>query len=68
MHQEAAMLAATAALQPILCKDLANIVLAFLVLETEAWDPWSGWQEVREFDSAGFYGHVPMCPTELPLF
>ena len=68
MHEEAALHAATLALKNIMCKDLANIVLAFLVLEPEAWDPWSGWQTCPEYDSFGHYGHVPMCPTELPLF
>jgi len=55
-------------LREIFCSDLANLVLEFLRPEIEAWDPWSGWVHVDEWDSFGNYGSLPVCPTELPLF
>jgi hypothetical protein len=44
---------------------LADLVIAFATTPAP-WDPYDLW--VPEYDSNGDYGHVPMCPVELPLF
>ena len=45
---------------------LADLVIAFASTPVAPWDPYDLW--VPEYDENGDYGHVPMCPVELPLF
>ena len=43
-----------------------ELILSFLEEPVTPWDPTDLW--VPEFDSSGLYGHVPMCPIELPTW
>ena len=45
-------------------KDLANIIIGYLQYPAEPWNTYDMW--VPEYDDNGNYGHVPMCPIELP--
>ena len=55
------------ALREIFCTDVVRLMLQFLRPVPEPFE-WFGWRDVAEYDSRGNYGHVPMCPIELPLF
>ena len=48
----------------LLPKDLTKIVIGYLQYPAEPWNLYDDW--VPEYDADGNYGHVPMCPIELP--
>ena len=45
-------------------KDLAKIIIGYLQYPAMPWDAYDMW--VPEYDTNGNYGHVPMCPVDLP--
>ena len=55
------------ALARVFCKDLANLILQWAAPEPKPYDR-PQWRQVAEWGPRGSYGHVPMCPIELPLF
>ena len=57
---------AAAALREKFCNDLANLIMQWAAFEPKPYD--TRWRQVAEWGPSGSYGHVPMCPIELPLF
>ena len=46
---------------------VGDLVLSFLE-PVAPWSPFDQWVHVPEYDSQGYYGHVPMCPIDLPMW
>ena len=43
-----------------------ELIMSFLEEPVVPWEPHDQW--VPEFDNRGLYGHVPMCPIDLPMW
>ncbi len=59
---------AATALREKFCNDLANLIMQWAAFEPEPYNKNHLWRRVAEWGPSGSYGHVPMCPIELPLF
>ena len=43
-----------------------ELILSFLKEPVVPWEPHDHW--IPEYDNQGNYGHVPMCPIDLPMW